>query len=248
MFKEYIRALADQGIFANILVVAPNHGEARRVGLTLGHSFTAISYADIQEFSLFGYTYGGAVLVDPPQPKAHVPLGLPNTLLTAASTLGLEHYTELIKIMRNGKLVSEYPLDPTRWWCRECHTTRPLTPAPQTCWKCGGTDGYHPVACCEDQQLPDVNLIRALAKQVGYAIGEHGSRQKDLDVIAAPWTDDAVTANELVAHIADGLKNDNGPCRIYGPEEKPCGRLAYNIQINGAYKLIDISVMPKVTP
>lgn len=90
-------------------------------------------------------------------------------------------------------------------------------------------------------QLPPVDLIRSLAYEVGYAIGEHGSKERDLDVIAAPWTNDAVSCDVLLSHLARGLN-----ARIVGEEKKPLGRVAATIQLNGWYRPLDISVCPSV--
>ncbi|HEY9219576.1 MAG TPA: hypothetical protein VIO94_16125 [Phenylobacterium sp.] len=81
--------------------------------------------------------------------------------------------------------------------------------------------------------------IRSLAREVGYAIGVHGSLERDLDLIAAPWREDAVTATQLAEHIAAGI---NG--RVLAPEHRPLGRWSCNIQIDGWFKLIDLSVAP----
>jgi hypothetical protein len=88
-------------------------------------------------------------------------------------------------------------------------------------------------------KLPPVDLIRKLAHEVGYAIGEHGSKERDLDVIAAPWTNDAVNCDVLLSHLARGLD-----ARIVDEEQKPHGRIAATIQMNGWYRHIDISVYP----
>ena len=121
-------------------------------------------------------------------------------------------------------------------YCRTCACVRPADP----CWKCGGATREVDPANWDEPALPDVDRIRALAKEVGYALGVHGSLQRDLDVIAAPWQDDAVDALALMDHIAAGM---NG--RRLGLTQKPLGRLACNIQIDGWFKLIDLSVCPK---
>lgn len=46
---------------------------------------------------------------------------------------------------------------------------------------------------------------REVAKRLGYAIGIHGSRTYDLDLIAAPWTEACATPEELARAIADRL-------------------------------------------
>lgn len=66
---------------------------------------------------------------------------------------------------------------------------------------------------------------RNVARRGGYAIAVHGSLQKDLDLIAVPWTDEASgPAEELVESIAIALD------WIYGPrEDKPHGRKGWTL-------------------
>lgn len=124
--------------------------------------------------------------------------------------------------------------------CKPCAATR----GGDTCWKCGTpTFEPHP-SCGDDPALPPIDRIRALAKEVGYAIGVHGSQQRDFDVIAAPWTDAAIGNHALLEHIAKGLTTDNGPAHIISTERKPLGRYAATIQMDGWYKQLDISVCP----
>lgn len=89
--------------------------------------------------------------------------------------------------------------------------------------------------------MPPIDRIREVAYEIGYAIGKHGSKERDLDVIAAPWTDDAVGNHELLQHISKSLG-----AKILRTERKPLGRYAATIQMDGWYKAIDISVCPKV--
>jgi hypothetical protein len=49
--------------------------------------------------------------------------------------------------------------------------------------------------------LPIVDLIRNIAKEHGWAIGEHGSMVRDIDLIAVPWTADAAAPEVLAAAI-----------------------------------------------
>jgi hypothetical protein len=91
-------------------------------------------------------------------------------------------------------------------------------------------------------ECPSIDKIRLLARQVGYAIGEHGSKVRDFDIIAAPWVADAVSAKELVDHLCVGMN-----ARQIGEiESKPCGRLACSLQINGWFKIIDLSIVAVV--
>lgn len=110
----------------------------------------------------------------------------------------------------------------------------------EQCWKCGAAT-FAPAAGWAEPELPPVGLIRKLAKEAGYAIGEHGSKERDLDLIAAPWVSDCDNAVDLMVHIADGV----GGKLIGGVEKKSHGRLGCNIQMDGWYKLIDLSVLPK---
>ena len=119
-------------------------------------------------------------------------------------------------------------------YCKACATMRRVAP----CHKCGA-DLIEPHPAWDEPAIPDVEPIRRLAREVGYAIGVHGSQERDLDLIAAPWTEEAVSAEELADHIARGI---NG--RVLYPSPKPLGRWACNIQIDGWFKLIDLSVSP----
>ena len=91
-----------------------------------------------------------------------------------------------------------------------------------------------------DPAIPDMQLIWRLAREVGYAVGVHGSLKRDFDLIAAPWTDDAVGPATLIDHLCEGLNAR----RADGPEHKPHGRVAVTLQIDGWFKVIDLSIMP----
>lgn len=120
--------------------------------------------------------------------------------------------------------------------CPKCNSYR----KDKICWKCQ-TETFEPCEGWTYPELPPVDRIRELAKEVGYAIGEHGSKERDLDLIAAPWTKDAVSQYTLVVHIAKGLE-----ARIVATERKPLGRYAVNMRIRGWYKMIDLSVCPRL--
>jgi hypothetical protein len=124
--------------------------------------------------------------------------------------------------------------------CKPCASVR----GGDTCWKCGAETFTPDRRCGEEPRLPPIDRIRALAKEVGYAIGVHGSQQRDFDVIAAPWTDSAIGNHALLQHIAAGLTTENGPAHILSISRKPLGRYAATIQMDGWYKQLDISVCP----
>lgn len=92
----------------------------------------------------------------------------------------------------------------------------------------------------KDPVLPNFRLIWKIARLAGYAVGLHGSMKRDCDMIAAPWVPEAIPAAELIDKLCQGLN-----ARVVGSvEEKPFGRQAWNLQIDGYVKVIDISVMP----
>lgn len=94
----------------------------------------------------------------------------------------------------------------------------------------------------EDPRLPDFNLIWTIARKHGYAVGLHGSMRRDVDLIAAPWVDWAADPLHLIEHLCAALN-----ARVVsGPEQKPYGRIAWNLQIDGWVKIIDISVVGKL--
>lgn len=113
-----------------------------------------------------------------------------------------------------------------------------------------------------------------IARANGYALAIHGSVTSDLDLIACPWTSEAISAEDLYAllgcHIGalsyrDLLKRDCGSwasevnvdkmvaaewARIGEPRGpldcalKPHGRKAWNLYLHAGVK-VDLSVMPR---
>jgi hypothetical protein len=85
-----------------------------------------------------------------------------------------------------------------------------------------------------------------VARECGYALAVHGTLARDIDILAAPWTDAAVPAEVLVQKIAErvGWLVEGKP-HLVGPEKKPHGRLAWSIPYY-AENFIDISVMPRL--
>lgn len=110
--------------------------------------------------------------------------------------------------------------------------------------------------------------LAEVARSHGYALAIHGSVVTDLDLVAVPWTEDAISAETLkdvlMAHIgACGygdmlrqsghseefvrqiLSNQEEVKRHDGAEEKPHGRIAWNLWM-GAGAKVDLSVMPRI--
>lgn len=93
-------------------------------------------------------------------------------------------------------------------------------------------------------------MLAELARERGYALALHGTMAGDLDLLAAPWVEDASCASVLARDIFDrmklcGLTFEGEPNPLPEPEPKPHGRLAWNLPLrNGAY--VDLSVMPRL--
>ena len=81
------------------------------------------------------------------------------------------------------------------------------------------------------------------ARRHGYALALHGSLQRDLDLIAVPWREDAAQPVDLVRALGEIFDIvPNHP--IDRPEKKPHGRLSWSLPLWwGAY--LDLSVMPR---
>lgn len=141
----------------------------------------------------------------------------------------------------------------TDWWCKnpECEkllgfarriAQKPLSAA-QGVWPDFIAPPKHdnPDPRWQDPSLPDFRQIWKVARECGYSVGLHGYMKRDCDMIAAPWTDKAVIAFELIDRLCSALN-----AKVVGPVAgKPHGRLGWNLQVDGYVKVIDISVMPR---
>lgn len=120
-----------------------------------------------------------------------------------------------------------------------------------------------PVYACMYPGLCDV------ARKLGYALAIHGTVTSDLDLIACPWTEEAVSPevlkDALMKHIAacgydDLLRRDcphlteehiaqivavNDSGCVSGGTKKPHGRLAWNLYLYAGSK-VDLSIMPRI--
>ena len=90
---------------------------------------------------------------------------------------------------------------------------------------------------------PRIHEIQAIARAHGYAVAIHGSMQRDLDVVAVPWTDKATLGDDLVQALCDRMPCTLGP---NSPTERPHGRMSYTLLMVGSL-FMDLSVMPRVT-
>ena len=128
------------------------------------------------------------------------------------------------------KDVDEFPR-----YCTLCASPRKVL----VCPRCN-VDTVIPHPSWEHPKLPDVEEVRAAAREVGYAIAVHGSLERDLDLIAVPWVASAVPAKELAEHVAKKIGG-----HVINGEYKPYGRYAVSIQKDGWYRLIDLSITPR---
>lgn len=104
------------------------------------------------------------------------------------------------------------------------------------------------LVCIYSQILP---RIRSAAKDLGYAIAIHGTMNRDFDLLAVPWTENASDAISLVKMIAETVSgyiigekvNESGQISEE-PTKQPHGRLSWNICWGGK-PFIDLSVMPR---
>lgn len=99
-------------------------------------------------------------------------------------------------------------------------------------------DAYPSLYCA---MWPD---LKARAKALGYALLIHGSLKRDLDLVAVPWTEDAVDARTLAdamkAVVGGWTGEVEGSMKILA--DKPHGRLGAII-VCGGHAVIDLSIM-----
>ncbi|MCD0167003.1 hypothetical protein [Deinococcus sp. 12RED42] len=91
---------------------------------------------------------------------------------------------------------------------------------------------------------PDLAPLIRLAWTCGYTLAVHGSLERDLDLIACPWTEDAVSPDDLVSVLIDqGRLKQRGPW-----VDKPHGRRGLTLRsgTDAWTKHIDLSVMPRL--
>jgi hypothetical protein len=50
-----------------------------------------------------------------------------------------------------------------------------------------------------------VDQVRAIAKELGWGVGTHGSMVRDIDLIAVPWTNEACSTDALVQTLMERL-------------------------------------------
>ena len=100
-----------------------------------------------------------------------------------------------------------------------------------------------------------IGPLREMARRLGYALAVHGTLKRDIDLIACPWAEDAVSAKALayslraVAEAVCGFafinpREDQAWQQAGCPGMKPHGRLCWAFHLTGG-PYIDLSVMPR---
>lgn len=86
--------------------------------------------------------------------------------------------------------------------------------------------------------------LTRICQEQGYGMGVHGSMNRDLDIIACPWEDNASAAEVLVKAILDGVGGYFKPGEKL-PFVRAHGRLGWPIYLHRDF-YIDLSVMPRL--
>jgi len=88
-------------------------------------------------------------------------------------------------------------------------------------------------------------LLQREARKCGYCLALHGSLVRDMDVIAVPWVEGALSAEELVAALCEATGGQLLDHRC--PVTKPHGRQAWSIYFEST-SYVDLSVIPRQEP
>lgn len=92
-----------------------------------------------------------------------------------------------------------------------------------------------------------ISPLREFARGKGYAIAVHGSLRRDIDLVAIPWTESSIDPQKFVDELL--VKFDWILCNGVNPEQKPNGRLAWNICSIREFRstFIDLSITPSLS-
>lgn len=81
---------------------------------------------------------------------------------------------------------------------------------------------------------------------MGYALAVHGSQERDIDLVAVPWTEQAVAPEALVRSLRQVIERLYPIGLEHGPSEKhpkAHGRLCWSFWLR-PWTYIDLSVFP----
>jgi len=115
-------------------------------------------------------------------------------------------------------------------------------------------------ALCRHKAEMLIAPLRAVAIEHGYALTVHGSLERDIDLVAVPWTVGAVDQGAVVRAFVAEVRRVNGWANVADnvvdvdpydfskrcPEPKPHGRLGWSIHLGGG-PYVDLSVMPPLS-
>jgi hypothetical protein len=88
-------------------------------------------------------------------------------------------------------------------------------------------------------------VARQAAPRYGYELGLHGSGQPELDLIAAPWADNAIPGDMLAERILVALLHDFRYAYVgWEDDRKPHGRVVYTIRLTRDL-IVNLSVLPR---
>lgn len=91
-----------------------------------------------------------------------------------------------------------------------------------------------------------VRPLRERARTLGYALAAHGSLERDIDLVAVPWTAQAVAPDALANGLRAVVDNLYPIGLEHGPSDKhpkPHGRLCWSWWLR-PWTYIDLSVFP----
>ena len=86
--------------------------------------------------------------------------------------------------------------------------------------------------------------MKKIAEKHGYALTLHGSMNRDLDVLAIPWVEDADKPEILLEALRQkyDMRAEFDEPKYGIATEKPHGRVAHTLMLNGPY-YIDLGIM-----
>lgn len=121
----------------------------------------------------------------------------------------------------------------------------------EQCPECGAVADMLPVVLGKTppKESPAIGYLmfygrlRRIARAHGYTLAVHGSLNRDLDLVAVPWTEGAVSVEALV----EAFVNEGGIYFVPGrsePTSKPWGLVSY-VLFPGGSSYIDLRVMDR---
>lgn len=87
-----------------------------------------------------------------------------------------------------------------------------------------------------------IERVRAALRPLGYAVGVHGSRERDLDLIAAPWVADAEADERKIAQALSDAGFVVGMGAKAGPHRR-LGFALHGASPKAGVKYVDLSVL-----